>query len=68
MEAKITAVQWLFEQTIRHNGIVPVEVIEQAVEFEKQQIVDAYDKGESPFADNGKYLHGIDYYNETYGK
>jgi hypothetical protein len=40
----------------------------EAKEMEKGQIMEAYDKGESPFADNGKYLHGIDYYNETYGQ
>jgi hypothetical protein len=67
MEANMTAVQWLFEQTIRHNGIVPVEVIEQAVELEKQQIVDAHIAGYYSDYKTSKDLQGEKYYNETYG-
>jgi hypothetical protein len=37
MENKMTAVQWLFNEVINYNGIVPVHVIEQAAEMEKEQ-------------------------------
>jgi hypothetical protein len=45
MENKITAVQWLFDQTISHNGIVPVDVIKKAIAMEKEQIQKAYSDG-----------------------
>ena len=37
MANNITAVQWLFNEVINYNGIVPVHVIEQAAEMEKEQ-------------------------------
>jgi len=67
MADKITAVQWLFEQTIKHNGIVPVHVIEQAIELEKQQIVDAHIDGYYSDYKTSKDLQGEKYYNDTYG-
>jgi len=72
---KQTAVEWMFDKLLEEgsNGTLRwhlkydiFKIFEEAKEMEKAQIVDAYDKGENPFADNGKYLHGIDYYNETY--
>jgi hypothetical protein len=45
MENKITAVQWLFDQTIAHNGIVPVDVIKKAIEMEQEQTEKAYSEG-----------------------
>ena len=64
MVNKITAIQWLFEQTIKHNGIVPVDVIEKAIEMEEEQIVDAFYSG----ADSEGIESGEDYYVKTYGQ
>ena len=63
---KETAVEWLY--TLSKHKPLDIFDLSKAKEMEKEQIVDAYDKGESPFADNGKYLHGIDYYNQFYGE
>lgn len=65
-----TAIDWLFRSLwdTPKDKMVWYAILDKAKEMEKEQIVHAYDKGESPFADNGKYLHGIDYYNETYGE
>ena len=64
MVNKITAIQWLFEQTIKHNGIVPVDVIEKAIEMEEEQIVDAFYSG----AEAEGLESGEDYYVKTYGE
>lgn len=64
MANKITAIQWLFEQTIKHNGIVPVDVIEKAIEMEEEQIVDAFYSG----AESEGIESGEDYYVKTYGE
>jgi len=45
MENKYTAVQWLFDQVITHNGIVRVEIIEKAIEMEKKQMSECYTEG-----------------------
>ena len=66
---KQTAVEWfaneLYEKfEMRGDGNLFVEIIEQAIEMFKQQIVDAYDDG------NYAYGMGIkepeQYYNETF--
>ena len=62
MANKKTAIQWLFEQTIKHNGIVPVDVIEKAIEMEEEQIVDAFYSG----AEAEGLESGEDYYVKTY--
>jgi hypothetical protein len=57
---KQTAVEWLVyvvQSNIAPNYI-PKEIVEQAKEMEKQQIVDAYESLE--------HRHGENYYNETY--
>jgi hypothetical protein len=75
MESKQTAVEWMFDKLLEEgsNGTLRwhlkydiFKILEQAKEMEKQQIAEAFDKGENPFADDGKYLHGTDYYEETY--
>jgi hypothetical protein len=71
MESKqITAVEWMIKEI---EALITIETFEkwkaikeQAGEMEKEQIAEAFDKGENPFADDGKYLHGTDYYEETY--
>jgi hypothetical protein len=63
---KQTAVEWLINELIpkdQHEGIM--DIIEEAKEIEKQQIIDAYDKGEFNQGCNG---NAEQYCNETYGK
>lgn len=68
MENKQTAVEWLFEK-ININLSAPMsvkfkEMFEQAKEMEKEEIIDAYDKGEWNDGMNG---NAEQYYNQTYG-
>ena len=61
MEKKQTAVEWLAERC----GLQALEdVIAEAKQMEKEQILDSWDDGYSC----GMYQEGlgIDYYNETY--
>ena len=66
---KQTAVKWLekefvkLESTIGVHGVM-YELIEQAKEIEKQQIMDAVDG----FPLDKRHLDGEQYYNETYKK
>ena len=66
---KQTAVKWLekefvkLESTIGVHGVM-YELIEQAKEIEKQQIMDAVDG----FPLEKRHLDGEQYYNETYKK
>ena len=66
---KQTAVEWLekefvkLESTIGVHGVM-YELIEQAKEIEKQQIMDAVDG----FPLDKRHLDGEQYYNETYKK
>jgi hypothetical protein len=69
---KQTAVEWLEEMIAKmeaYGGDLPPLMIhiKQAKEMEKQQIIEAYEKG---FFDerNGKSPDEEKYYNETYGK
>lgn len=58
-----TAVEWLMEIYLT-TGIDRNVHFHQALEIEKQQIIDAYAKGS-----NDRLKNTInDYYNETYGK
>jgi hypothetical protein len=71
MENKqITAVEWMIKEI---EALITIETFEKwkAIKergraMEKEQIAEVFDKGENPFADDGKYLHGTDYYEETY--
>ena len=66
---KQTAAEWLekefvkLESTIGVHGVM-YELIEQAKEMEKQQIMDAVDG----FPLDKRHLDGEQYYNETYKK
>jgi hypothetical protein len=67
--AQHTAVEWLIEKMIaKQNGKGDSrsmdEIFEQAKEIEKQQIIDAYEKGDKYKTE----ISGEQYYNETYGK
>jgi hypothetical protein len=60
----LTAVEWLVEQLIpenQHEGIM--DIIEDAKQREKEQIIDAFDNGTTD-----ENLIGKEYYNETYNK
>ena len=62
---KETAVEWLFSQMPDHLRLTPsgFEMLQQAKELEKQQIIDAYyyDPNCNQIKDDGEQ-----YYNETY--
>jgi hypothetical protein len=64
----MTAVEWLIDE-LTDNGIeyldLAYEIIEQAKELEKQQIIDAYIEGYSSNLNAGD---SEKYYNETYKK
>jgi hypothetical protein len=64
----MTAVEWLIDE-LTDNGIeyldLAYEIIKQAKEMEKQQIVDAYIEGYSSNLNAGD---SEQYYNETYKK
>ena len=67
---KQTAVKWLEKQFVKLESTIGVhgvmyEIIEQAKKMEKEQIVDAYDKGEFNQGCNGD---AEQYYNETFKK
>ena len=59
---KQTAVEWLVE-VVAKMGYVSTEILEQAKIMEKEQIIDAYDKGEFNQGCNGD---AEQYYKETF--
>jgi hypothetical protein len=65
---KQTAVEWLVERITKHHDKSFQEFygaeITQALEMEKEQIVDAY--GNEEYDDNGRPMSAEQYYNETY--
>ena len=69
MEKKQTAVQWFNQQLIdRQNGNGDSrswdEILQQALQMEREQIIDAY--GNIELDDDGNILNSEQYYNETY--
>ena len=67
---KMTAVQWLLEQTMYISSTKWPDIIEQALEMEKEQMINALGVGcqIKPTGLIGYYEMGEQYYNETYGK
>lgn len=70
-----TAIEWLLENAhiIPKGELNKKELIEQAKEMEKQQIIDAYDAGfenatEVSVGSDDEIVEAEEYYNETYGK
>lgn len=57
-----TAVEWFAEYTSQ-LGYVSVDILEQAIEKEKQQIIDAYVNGEHQ---QGFEAEAEQYYNQTF--
>ena len=76
--AQETAVEWLVEQLELIWSIENLpkyiakkkEVIDQAKQMEKEQIIDAHNHGEynSQFIDALDDINGIEYYKKTYTK
>ena len=72
----MTSIKWMVEQIIRKNPIITQflpnynfdkEIIEQSKEMHKQEIIDAFKKGQAlGFDDNPNYM-AEQYYQETYG-
>ena len=62
---KQTAVEWLWHHMMVSITRPSKEMLEQAKEMEKEQIIDAYN--ESFILRDKPYLTAIKYYNETYG-
>lgn len=62
---KQTAVEWLIHQYIK-DGLFKKGVYEQAIEMEKQQILDAFSEGASDGFDGESDSNKEKYYNEKY--
>ena len=66
---KQTAVEWLVEQ-ITNGALHTRELIKQAKEMEKQQIIEAHGnklkKSRGAGTNYEYWVGGIDYYNETF--
>jgi hypothetical protein len=41
--------------------------IEEALQMEREQIIDAYERGRQDFYSNNNRIYGEQYYKETYG-
>ena len=67
MSNKETAVEWLFNEYV-DKGLITIEAIEQALEMEKEQHIDAFNKGMNVSVDyfKGDIINSEQYYNETY--
>ena len=69
---KQTAVEWLIEQLKENNMLTFdewTELVEQAKEMEKEQIVDAFSEGTKMIDVNDEMsamINGIIYYGENY--
>ena len=65
-----TAIEWLVEQLKINNYISENAhwLIDDAIEMEKQQIIDAYEKAMETDIYNTPLKVGKDYYNETFNK
>jgi hypothetical protein len=69
--AQQTAIDWFVNKVFGKNGlIIYAEIIQEAKEMEKEQIIDAHNHGEynSQFMDALDDINGIEYYNKTYTK
>jgi len=68
MENKLTAIEWLVNKLMKEStGYISLDALasytEQALEIEKEQIIDAVNYGTEKFGDISEQ-----YYDETYGK
>jgi predicted secreted protein len=66
---EMTAVEWLYNKMYEHKGIITITEYEQANEMEKQQIIDAFNKGfVTDQWDKSKENKSEQYYNEKFNK
>jgi hypothetical protein len=65
---KQTAVEWLVEELLNGKPLMP-SLIEQAIEMEKEQVIDAFGVGCQVESTRLIGYHDMaeQYYNETYG-
>jgi hypothetical protein len=69
-DKKQTAVQWLLEQWPILESQLPSYIINQALEMERQQIVDAWNDGDYAYfydIDGKEFEDGDEYYEEKFG-
>jgi len=66
MANKQTAVEWLVSQIEDFHCLLPVDMIEQAKQMEKEQMLGFYTS--QIFFDDSLPSRFEQYYNETYGK
>ena len=71
----MTAVEWLVEQILNNKGArvissstfyIKNEIVNQAKEMEKEQIIDAWEDGCYQSSDFPKTSDADNYYNETF--
>jgi hypothetical protein len=62
MENKQTAIDWLVENLYYILKTEHYDIIDQAKEMEKEQIIDAWEDGQNSFSSR----NAEQYYNETY--
>jgi hypothetical protein len=67
MENKQTAVEWLIDKVEDHFCLLPIDLIEQAKQMEKEQIIDAWEEGCYQSSRFPRMSDVEQYYNETYG-
>lgn len=63
MNKQMTAVEWLIDKIYFKQVQVNRELLDQALELEKKQIIDAYRSGKINQLENSEI-----YYNETFNK
>jgi hypothetical protein len=69
----LTAVEWLAESLMNFNGDdnpwfdIPLSLLEQAKQMEKEQIMDAIVNNQNGLLRRKTVLEAEQYYNETYG-
>ena len=64
--AQQTAVEWLIDQVEDFIGLIPVDIIEQAKQMEREQIMNAFDIRKIDIAFDKKTTSD-QYYTQTYG-
>jgi hypothetical protein len=65
---KQTAVELLFEKYKSQNTLLFADDFTQALEMEKQQIIDAHTNGRRVYSNVTFLNESKQYYNETYGE
>ena len=63
----MTAVEWLVKKYFEDYNVLISELeFQQAIEIEKQQIIDAFNLGQQKEAKQEFWTKGEQYYNETF--